>query len=55
VAEDRKEPPFEGGAQPVPHEKDPVPASGPSPGQIVTLVLAVLVLAGVAIYVFGRL
>ncbi len=50
MAEDRKEPPFDGGSQPVPHQKDPVPGPGRSAGQIVTMVLAVVVLAAVLVY-----
>jgi hypothetical protein len=55
VAEDRKEPPFEGGSQPVSHEPDPLPGVASGAGRIVALVLAVLVLAAVAVYVLGRL
>jgi hypothetical protein len=54
VAEDRKEPPFEGGSQPVPHQKDPVPGPGRTAGQVATLVIAVLLIAAIAVYIFGR-
>lgn len=54
VAEDRKEPPFDGGSQPVPHQKDPVPGPGRTAGQVVTLVVAVLLIAVIAVYIFGR-
>jgi hypothetical protein len=54
VAEDRKEPPFQGGSQPVAHEKDPLPGPGRTAGQVVAILLSVLVLAGVAIYIFAR-
>lgn len=54
MAEDRKEPPFDGGAQPVPHQKDPVPGPGRTAGQVVTLIAAVLLVAAIAVYVFGR-
>jgi uncharacterized protein HemX len=55
VAEDRREPPFEGGSQPVPHQKDPVPGPGRGAGAVLTLVIAALVLAAVAVYALGRL
>jgi hypothetical protein len=54
VAEDRKEPPLEGGSQPVPHQKEPVPGPGRSAAQVVTLVLCLLVVAAIAVYIFGR-
>jgi hypothetical protein len=54
VAEDRKEPPFDGGSQPVPHQKDPVPGPGRTAGQVATLVIAVLLIAAIAVYIFGR-
>ncbi len=54
MAEDRKEPPFDGGSQPVPHQKEPVPGPGRSVAQVVTLVLCVLVVAAIAVYIFGR-
>lgn len=54
VAEDRKEPPFEGGSQPVPHQKDPVPGPGRTAGQVITLVVGVLLVAAIAVYIFGR-
>jgi hypothetical protein len=54
VAEDRKEPPFDGGSQPVPHQKDPVPGPGRTAGQVATLVIAVLLVAAIAVYIFGR-
>jgi hypothetical protein len=54
VAEDRKERPFEGGSQPVPHQKDPVPGPGRTAGQVATLIIGVLLVAAIAIYIFGR-
>lgn len=54
VAEDRKEPQFDGGSQPVPHQKDPVPGPGRSAAQWVTITLCVLVIAAVLVYIFGR-
>ena len=54
MAEDRKEPPFEGGSQPVPHQKDPVPGPGRSAAQWLTIILCVLVIAAIAVYIFGR-
>lgn len=54
MAEERKEPPFQGGSQPVAHQTDPVPGPGRSVGQVVTIVLSLLVLAGVAVYLFAR-
>ncbi len=55
MAEDRKEPPFEGGSQPVVHQTDPVPGPGRSAARVITLAVAALVVAAVAIYLFGRL
>ncbi|HEX8391877.1 MULTISPECIES: hypothetical protein [Longimicrobium] len=54
MAEDRKEPPFEGGSQPVPHQKDPVPGPGRSVAQVVTLILCVLVVAAAAVWIFSH-
>ncbi len=54
MAEDRKEPPFEAGSQPVPHQKEPVPGPGRTAGQVATLVVGVLLLAVIAVYIFGR-
>jgi hypothetical protein len=54
VAEDRKEPPFDGGSQPVPHQKEPVPGPGRSAAQWVTILLCVLVIAAILVYIFGR-
>ena len=50
MAEDRKEPPFDGGSQPVPHQKDPVPGPGRSAAQVITIALCVLVLVAVVGY-----
>lgn len=55
MAEDRKEPPFEGGAQPVPHQKEPVPGPGRSAAQWITIGLSVLVIAAMLVYIFGRI
>lgn len=54
MAEDRKEPPFDGGSQPVPHQKDPVPGPGRTAGQVVTLIISVLIVAALAVYIFAR-
>lgn len=54
MAEDRKEPPFEDGSQPVPHQKEPVPGPGRSAAQWITILLGVLVVAAAAVYIFGR-
>ena len=54
MAEDRKEPPFEGGSQPVPHQKEPVPGPGRTAGQWVAILLSLLVIAAILVYVFGR-
>jgi hypothetical protein len=54
VAEDRKEPPFDGGSQPVPHQKEPVPGPGRSAAQWITILLCVLVIAAILVYIFGR-
>lgn len=54
MAEDRKEPPFDGGSQPVPHQKDPVPGPGRSAAQVATLIITVLIVAALAVYIFGR-
>ena len=54
VAEDRKEPPFQDGSQPVPHQKDPVPGPGRSAAQWITIVLSLLVVAAILVYLFGR-
>ena len=55
MAEDRKEPPFEGGSQPVPHQKEPVPGPGRSAAQWITIVLSALVIAAMLVYIFGRM
>jgi hypothetical protein len=48
------EPPFEGGAQPVKHQPDPIPASRRSPQALILLVLvAVFVLAGI-VFIFAH-
>lgn len=54
MAEDRKEPPFQGGSQPVAHQKDPVPGPGRSVGALVTLLLALIVVAAAVAFVVGR-
>jgi hypothetical protein len=54
VAEDRKEPPFDGGSQPVPYQKDPVPGPGRTAGQVAVLIITVLIIAALAVYIFGR-
>lgn len=54
MAEDRKEPPFDGGSQPVPHQKDAVPGPGRSAAQWGTILLCVLVIAVILVYIFGR-
>ena len=55
MAEDRKEPPFEGGSQPVVHQKDPLPGPGRTAAQVITLVVCVLIAALIGVYVFGRM
>ncbi|HEX2209258.1 MAG TPA: hypothetical protein VHG93_16395 [Longimicrobium sp.] len=54
MAEDRKEPPFEGGSQPVPHQKEPVPGPGRGAARWLTIGLSVLVIGAILVYVFGR-
>lgn len=54
MAEDRKEPPFDGGSQPVPYQKDPVPGPGRTAGQVAVLIITVLIIAALAVYIFGR-
>lgn len=54
MGEDRKERPFDGGSQPVPHQKDPVPGPGRTAGQMITLVVGVLTVATILFYIFGR-
>lgn len=54
MAEDRKELPFDGGSQPVPHQKDPVPGPGRSAAQIVTYAVCALVVVFVLVYIFAR-
>jgi len=51
LATDR-EPPFEGGSQPVPQVKDPVPPSRPSPRAGLMLAVVVLILLAGAVFVF---
>jgi len=48
-----RDPPFEGGSQPVPHVKDEVPTKGRSVGQGVVVVLGVLALLGAAIWLLS--
>lgn len=54
MAEDRKEPPFEGGSQPVVHQKDPLPGPGRSVAQVATLLISVVLIALIAGYIFMR-
>lgn len=54
MSEDRKEPPYQGGSQPVAHEKDPVPGPGRTAGQIATMVIIALIVLALLIYIFGR-
>jgi len=51
VATDR-EPPFEGGSQPVKQVTDPVPPSRPSPRAGLMLAVIILILLSGAIFVF---
>jgi len=44
------EPPFDGGAQPVPERRQEVPKSGRSVVQIVVIALAILVLAAAVLW-----
>ena len=55
VAEDRKEPPFEGGSQPVVHQKDPLPGPGRSIAPVITLILCVVIAAVIGVYLLGYL
>jgi hypothetical protein len=55
VAEDRAEPPFEGGSQPVSHEKDPLPGPGARAMHWIVYAVAALSVAAVLVYVLGRL
>lgn len=51
-----REPPFEGGSQPVPHRKGEVPVKGGrTVGQTVTVVLGVLALLAAAIWFLSPL
>ncbi|MEW5928680.1 MAG: hypothetical protein AB1941_14525 [Gemmatimonadota bacterium] len=51
-----REPPFEGGSQPVPHVKDEVPTKGGrSVGQTVAVVLGVVAVVGAAIWFLSPL
>jgi hypothetical protein len=52
VSENREEPPFEGGAQPVPEHPPEVPGPGRTAGQVVVIVLAVLVLLAGLVFFF---
>lgn len=52
--EDRREPPFAGGSQPVPHRKEPLPGPARTAGQMATLVICILIAAALAVYLFGR-
>jgi hypothetical protein len=45
-----RDPPFEGGSQPVPHVKDEVPTRGRSVGQGVAVVLGVLAVLAAAVW-----
>jgi hypothetical protein len=45
-----RDPPFEGGSQPVPHVKDEVPTKGRSVGQGVAVVLGVLAVLAAAVW-----
>ena len=47
-----RDPPFEGGSQPVPQVPDPVPGPGRSFGQVVVIVIAVLVVAAAVVWFF---
>jgi hypothetical protein len=48
-----RDPPFEGGSQPVPHVKDEVPTKGRSVGQGVVVILGVIALLGAAIWLLS--
>ncbi len=48
-----RDPPFEGGSQPVPQVKDEVPTRGRSVGQTVAVVLGVIALLGCAIWLLS--
>lgn len=53
VATPDRDPPFEGGSQPVPHVKDEVPTKGRSVGQVVVVLVGVLALVGCAIWLLS--
>jgi len=47
-----REPPFEGGSQPVPNHPEEVPKRGPGIGQVVTIALCVLVIVAAVMWFF---
>lgn len=47
-----KEPPFEGGSQPVPERPPEMPAEGRSVGQTVVVIVGVLVLLAALLWLF---
>jgi hypothetical protein len=51
VNEDRQEPPFEGGSQPVPENRAEMPKGGRSVGQAVIIALGVLVLLAALLWI----
>ena len=47
-----REPPFEGGSQPVPQKKEEMPSGGRSVGQVIVLVIAVLAVLAAVVWFF---
>lgn len=52
MAEERDDPPFEGGSQPVPQHPEEVPQGGRGAMQAVIVVIAILVVIAVLIWLF---
>jgi hypothetical protein len=52
VTDSQREPPFEGGSQPVPEHPPEVPGPGRSVMQIVVLVIALIVIVGSVVFYF---
>jgi hypothetical protein len=52
VTDSQREPPFEGGAQPVPEHRPEVPGPGRSAMQIVVFVIAAIVILGGLVFYF---
>lgn len=54
MAADDRDPPFEGGSQPVPQVKDPVPSSRRSPQMGILLAVIVIILLAGGIFIFAH-